>query len=280
MDLKDGVGAGPETAAPQIDVPTSPGRAVLRRVGAAAARLARKASDFVVPPVCVACHAPLLDHDTLCPSCWQQIEFIRPPVCDRLGLPMPFDVGGTMISAAAAADPPVYDRARAVARYDAAMRELIRDLKFHDQQHARRLLGRWLVEAGREILTDAHAVVPVPLSRLRLWLRRYNQSAVIAAEVARRAGIAYRPLALVRTRRTRPQPGLSAREREENVRAAFRVPRSRVPEIAGRNVVLVDDVVTTGATANACARALKSAGAARVDILALALVTDRVPTVR
>lgn len=234
----------------------------------------RAFADALIPPVCVACHERVSSHDALCPACWRGIDFIRPPMCDRLGLPMPFDTGDTMVSAAAVAEPPVYDRARAIARYDAVMRDLIRNLKFHDQHHARRLFGRWLKEAGAELLADAEVIVPVPLSRPRLAWRRFNQSAEIARELGRLTGIPHLPLALVRTRGTRPQPGLTRTERRQNVRGAFAVPSGWAGEIAGRAVVLIDDVVTTGATADACARALKSAGARRVDVLALALVTD------
>lgn len=234
----------------------------------------RACADVIVPPVCLGCHTPVAAHDTLCPDCWRGIDFIRPPLCDRLGIPMPFDAGDRMISAAAAADPPVYDRARAVARHDGAMRDLVLALKFHDQHQGRRLFGRWMVDAGRELLADADVIVPVPLSRLRLIWRRFNQSALLAQEVARLTGLPFRPLHLVRTRRTRPQPGLSRRERETNVRGAFEVPAKRATEIDGRSVLLIDDVVTTGATVGACARALKAAGARRVDVLALALVTD------
>jgi ComF family protein len=252
--------------------PAAAGRAVgARRLVASAARAV---ADFIVPPVCVGCHKPLAAHDTLCADCWRGIDFIRPPLCDRLGLPMPFDTGGTMISAAAAAAPPVYGRARAVARYDTVMRSLIRDYKFHDQHHARRLFGRWLAAAGDDLIPDAELIVPVPMARLRLLWRRFNQSAELAAELGRITGLPSRPLALVRTRRTRPQPGLSREQRRENVRGAFAVPRARAADVAGRAVLLLDDVVTTGATADACARALKAAGALRVDVLALALVTD------
>ncbi len=239
------------------------------------AAAAKASGDFLIPPVCVACHIQVAAHDMLCPQCWREINFIRPPLCDRLGWPMPFDIGGTIISAAAAANPPVYDRARAVARFEGVMRRLIRDLKFHDQHHARRLFGRWMQVAGAELMTDADVIVPVPLARMRLVWRRFNQSAVLAAEVSRLSGIPYRPLALVRNRRTRPQPGLTRAERQQNVHGAFAVPKPSLPEIVGRAVLLVDDVVTTGATAAACARALKSAGARRVDVLALALVVDQ-----
>jgi ComF family protein len=234
-------------------------------------------ADVFVPPLCVGCHAQLASHDALCPKCWGEIDFIRPPLCDRLGLPMPFDTGSTMISALAAADPPDYGRARAVARFDGVMRRLVHDLKFRDRHDARRLFGRWLAEAGAELLRDADVIVPVPLTRGRLLSRRFNQSAILALEVSRLTGVAVDPLALRRVRRTRPQVGLTRLQRRQNVAGAFAVPRGCKALIAGANVVLIDDVITTGATAEACARALRRAGAARIDALSLALVTDAVP---
>jgi len=231
-------------------------------------------ADVVVPPLCLSCHTSLASHDALCPRCWGRIDFIRQPLCDRLGLPMPFDTGGPMISAAAAADPPDYDRARAVARYDGVMRTLVHDLKFHDRHDARRLFARWLTQAGSELLADADLIVPVPLTRGRLLSRRFNQSAILALEVARHTGISAEPLALLRTRRTQPQVGLTRQQRRRNVAGAFAVAKGHAGRISGTKILLIDDVITTGATADACARALKRAGAARVDVLALALVTD------
>ena len=252
----------------------------LARTGAAAesgtVRLIVRAidalGDLLMPPLCLACHEPLGVHDALCPACWRGIDFIRPPLCDRLGLPMPFDTGGVMVSAAAAADPPAFHRARAVARYDGVMRDLVHDLKFRDRHAGRRLFGRWLPEAGGDLIAEADVVVPVPLNRWRLLRRRFNQAAILAREVSRLAGLAYEPMALERTRATESQVGLTRAQRRRNVRGAFAVPRPQ--PIAGRNVLLVDDVITTGATVGACAEALRRAGAPRVDVLALALVTD------
>jgi ComF family protein len=252
-------------------------RELVARAGGGAHALARALADLAMPPLCLACHAPLADHDSLCSTCWRAITFLRPPLCDRLGIPLPYDIGGTAVSAAAIADPPVYDRARAVAAYDGTMRLLIHDLKFRDRHDARRLLGRWLTEAGGALLADADLLVPVPLYRFRLLARRFNQSAILAGEVARRSGVAMTPDGLVRVRRTASQVGLSREEREANVRGAFVVAPVAAARIPGRRVVVVDDVITTGATVSACARVLKRAGAARVDVLALALVTDRVP---
>lgn len=231
-------------------------------------------SDLVFPPVCLSCRTGLVTHDALCPACWSRIDFIRPPLCDRLGLPMPYDTGGTMISAAAAAEPPPYQRARAVAHYTGVMRELVQDFKFSDWHAARSLLARLMAEAGKTLLVEADVIVPVPLSRRRLLARRFNQAALLAQDLARLSGRPYEPLALVRTRSTPRQVGLTRAERKLNVRGAFAVRVGLAGRIAGKRVLLVDDVITTGATCGAAARALMRGGASQVDVLALALVTD------
>ncbi len=230
--------------------------------------------DLVVPPLCLSCHTPMAAHDTLCPDCWRGIDFIRPPLCERLGLPLSYDAGAGTLSAAAIAEPPDYARARAVARFDGVMRHLIHDLKFHDRSDGLKLFGRWLSEAGGELLRDADVIVPVPLHRLKLVRRRFNQAAELANEVSQLAGVPVAPLALVRTRRTASQPGLTREQRRNNVKGAFTVPARAASTIAGRRVLLVDDVITTGATVSAAARALRAAGAREVDVLALALVTE------
>ncbi len=234
----------------------------------------RTTLDMVLPPLCLRCQTRILTHDALCPECWRRIDFIRPPLCDRLGLPMPYDTGGTMISAAAAADPPPYARARAVARYDGVMRELIHDFKFRDTHDARRLFGRWMAQAGPELIAEADCIVPVPLAPLRLLFRRFNQAQILAAELARTSGKPILALTLKRTRSTARQVGLTRLERQKNVAGAFAVTAASIPKITGKNVLLIDDVITTGATVGAAAKALKKAGAARVDVLALALVTE------
>jgi ComF family protein len=172
------------------------------------------------------------------------------------------------------ARPPAYGRARAVAHYTGSMRTLVHQLKYADRHDARTLLGRWLVEAGRELLPGTDIIVPVPLSRLRLLLRHFNQAAVLAGELSRQTGVPMDPLSLRRTRFTKSQVGMTRDQRRRNIAGAFAVPHHRRAQIAGRNVLLIDDVVTTGATAEACARTLRRAGAARVEVLALALVTN------
>jgi len=236
-------------------------------------------ADLVIPPVCVACHTPLSGHDALCATCWRTIAFIRQPLCDRLGIPMPFGGSGApLISAAAAADPPLYNRARAVAVFDgdSVIRHLIHAMKYADRHEARRLLGRWMTDAGRDLLDDADVIIPVPLTRWRLMRRQFNQAAMLAQEIARASGVPTNPHALAKIKTTPPQVGLTREQRRLNVRGAFSVPQSRKAAVYGKRVLLIDDVITTGATAEACVRALQAAGATSVDVLAVGLVATPV----
>ncbi|MGQ0455783.1 MAG: ComF family protein [Hyphomicrobium sp.] len=236
--------------------------------------LGRTALDVVLPPLCLGCEARILDHDALCPACWRRIDFIRAPLCDHLGLPLPYGTGEPMLSAAAVANPQAYDRARAVARFDGLMRDLVHDLKFRDTHDGRRLFGRWLSEAGRDLIADADVIAPIPLARMRLLSRRFNQAQILVAEVGRRSGKPVAPMLLTRSRATKRQIGLSRDARRRNVAGAFEISSDAAPRVAGAAILVIDDVITTGATANAAAIALKRVGARRVDVLALALVSD------
>jgi ComF family protein len=247
--------------------PKRQGPGLLRRAAAACA-------DTIVPPCCLVCRARIGAHHLLCPACWRDVSFIRPPLCDVLGIPLPFDTGERTVSAAALAEPPAYGRARAVAHFSGAMRTLVHQFKYADRHDARTLFGRWMAEAAGELLLGLDVIVPVPLSRLRLLFRQFNQSAILACELSRRTGMPVDAMALKRVQWTRSQVGMTRDQRRHNVAGAFGVPPHRRAAVEGRNVLLVDDVVTTGATVDACARALKRAGAARVDVLALALVTN------
>ncbi len=147
-------------------------------------------ADLLLPPVCIVCRTRIGRHGLICGACFAKIDFIAPPVCDRLGVPLPYDTGeGKQLSGAAIAKPPVYDRARAVACYSSTMRELIQSFKYRDRLEGLPLFGRWLKKAGSELLDDADLIVPVPLYSWRLWSRRFNQSAMLAHAVGRLAGV-------------------------------------------------------------------------------------------
>jgi ComF family protein len=244
------------------------------KLRAAVSRSWHRMLDLILPPVCLGCGERMVAHDCLCPACWRTIDFIRPPLCDRLGIPLPYDTGGPMVSAAAEADPPDYDRARAVAAFTGLMRDLVHGLKFSDKHDGRRLFGRWLMTSGGDLLADADVIVPVPLSRWRLLSRRFNQAQILAAELGRLTGKPVAAQVLIRRRRTRSQVGLSRTERHKSVGCAFAVQPKEAKLVYGKSVLLNDDVITTGATVSAAARVLKKAGAARVDVLALGLVVE------
>jgi ComF family protein len=230
-------------------------------------------ADLLLPPVCIACRKRVGAHGLLCGDWWTKIDFIVPPLCARLGVPLPYDTGTPSLSAGAIADPPVYDRARAAARYSSTMRELIQRFKYGDRHEGVPPFGRWMAAAGAELLADADVILPVPLYRSRLWSRRFNQSAMLAQAVGRLAGVPVDCFLLARVKRTHAQVGLTAAQRRKNVAGAFRVTAAK-GALRGKSIVVVDDVITTGATAEACTRVLKRAGAARVDILALARAVE------
>lgn len=239
---------------------------------AAPAVLGRALVGLVYPPTCVACGGATGEPHTLCGLCWAGIRFIERPFCERLGTPFAIDLGMTLVSPAALANPPVYGRARAVARYDDTARLLVHRLKYGDRLDLAPALGRMMARAGEEIAASCDVVVPVPLHPLRLWSRRFNQAMELGRVVARHHGKPIEPGLLARVKRTRPQVGLSRHQRGENLQGAFRVSAAAKSRLKGRRVLLVDDVMTTGATANAASRALLRGGAAAVDVLTFACV--------
>jgi ComF family protein len=234
----------------------------------------RAALDLLLPPVCLACRQPVSDPHGLCAACWSGLRFIERPYCERLGIPFAYDLGPGALSAEAIATPPPYDRCRSAVLYEGPALDLVRGLKYRDRTDLARLIGRLAARAARDLVDGADLVMPVPLHWRRLLKRRFNQSAMVARMVSVETGIPLDVASLKRIRSTRPQVGLTGRARSANVAGAFRVSPEAARRIAGRNVILVDDVITTGATAAAATRTLKRAGAARVDLLTFA----RVPT--
>ncbi|HWU25741.1 MAG TPA: ComF family protein, partial [Rhizomicrobium sp.] len=177
-----------------------------------------------------------------------------------------------ILSMEAIANPPAYDRARAAVRYDDIARSLVHAFKYSDRLDLAPVMGRWMTRAGRELLADANALIPVPLHWRRLWARRFNQSATLAGIISTLSDLPVVHGGLRRTRATGQQVGRSRAERADNVQGAFQVSAEHKAEIQGRRLVLIDDVLTSGATVDACSRALLRAGAAHVDVLVFARV--------
>lgn len=250
-------------------------RAAWKGAGVQLRSLGRAAADLILPPMA---------HDSreataaagLTPDAWSRIVFLEAPVCDGCGAAFEYDGGAFAENRCAAClvQPYGFDRARAACVYDDASRGLILRYKHGDQQQFAPLFARWIGRAAAELLAEADVVAPVPLHPFRLLSRRFNQAAEIARPLARTAGLDYVPDALVRIAHTDSQGGKSRRGRRLNVKKAFAVTEAGRRRIKGRRILLVDDVLTTGATGEACARALIDAGARAVDLAVIARVKN------
>lgn len=230
----------------------------------------RRVLDSLLPPQCLNCNAVVDAPGSLCAACFQKFTFVTPPCCDHCGIPFEGAVIDDLVCGACLRDKPAFDRARAVFIYSADSRALILKLKHGDRTDAATHLARWLQRSGAELLSRCDVIVPVPLHRWRLFMRTYNQAALLANALGRLAGKPVAVDVLRRIKATPPQGKLDRTARRRNVARAFAV--ASATKIEKRRVLLIDDVLTTGATADACARCLFDAGAVAVDVLVLARV--------
>jgi ComF family protein len=232
----------------------------------------KKVVDVLLPPLCLLCDEPVGETGTVCPACWGRLRFISPPFCAGCGTPFDFPVDAGTLCASCLTDPPVFKGARAALIYDDASRALILGFKHGDKTYLSKALGTWMQRAGGDLIAGADALVPVPLHRRRLFHRRYNQAALLAQEIGRLSGKPVLFDALQRVRATPAQGHLTRAERRKNVKGAFRLDPAQKAAIEGKTILLIDDVMTTGATINECARVLIDAGAKNAFALSLARV--------
>lgn len=228
--------------------------------------------DLVLPPRCFVSGEIVDGQGMVSARVWRDINFIVDPMCVSCGYPFSFDVGAGTQCAICLDRPQAFDRARAALRYDDISRDMILKFKHADKTHAVPTFLPWLKRTGGSMLAEADYIVPVPLHRWRLLKRRYNQAALLAQALARDVGKPYKPDIIERVKATPSQGHLGYKERRKNVRGAFKFSPQYRQIIKDKNIVLVDDVYTTGATVSECAKVLKKAGAARVYVLALARV--------
>jgi ComF family protein len=257
----------------------SRGKLTLPPDGRVAVRLrhaGRLALDLLLPPRCAVCDNAVDVEGQLCATCFGLTNFISAPLCLRCGVPFASaEQGGAEgLCPGCRSDPPLYRRARAALRYDEQARRLILPLKHADRDELASILAPMMNRAGGALLATADLLVPVPLHRRRLFQRKYNQAAVLAYAVGRLVHRPVLPDALMRTRYTAPLEEKSPEERALEVAGSISVRPGRAGRVTGRTVLLVDDVMTSGATANVCTQALLAAGALAVDVLVAARVPD------
>lgn len=231
----------------------------------------RQIVDFALPPRCPGCGAVTAAQHLFCIACWQSLRFLGDPCCARCGLPFDYDGGEGAECGACIADPPPFDRMRAAVAYGPVARKVVLALKYGGRPGAAETLGHFMQRHLAGISKTA-LVAPVPLHRWRIWSRGYNQAALMASALARRGGLEVELDLLRRVKGGPPMRGMGRRERALAVRGAFALSQRGAALVQGREIVLVDDVFTTGATARACAKLLKRSGAARVDIICWARV--------
>lgn len=229
------------------------------------AQIFKPALDFVLPQRCPSCGTITPDGGTFCAGCWQRLHFLSPPWCSKCALPFPYDQGEDAACAACLADPPLHDGIRAVAVYDDISRQVVLRLKYGGKIGLAKMIARQLARHLPEDRTGL-LVAPVPLHWTRLWSRSFNQSALIAAELARIAELRFVPDLLIRTKRTPSLRGFSAKERRRAVGKAFAINPRWDGRINGARIILVDDVLTTGATSDGCFKALHKQGAAWMQL--------------
>jgi ComF family protein len=229
--------------------------------------------NLIFPPQCLVCDTLVPEHGTLCAACWSQVPFATAPMCACCGLPLEFVVDETTLCGECLAEHPPYSRARSVFVYNDTSRALVLKLKYQDEQYLAQVFGRWLKNAGAELVAASDIIVPVPLHYWRMVRRRYNQSALIAKVLARETGLPAALDGLIRARHTPQQTGLTRAQRQKNVSGAFVVNPKKRDALKGKCVLLIDDVMTTGATLDACTKMLLKQGVAQVNVLTLARTT-------
>lgn len=231
--------------------------------------------DRVFPPVCLACDGPIIENQKLCPTCWAQLDHITAPYCPVMGLPFSVDMGPGAKSAEALAHPPPFDRARYALRFNDKARELVHNLKYRDRHDMARFCAELMVRAAPELWAQPGVIVPVPLHWQRKLSRRYNQSALLASALVRQTGLPACYDLVQRVRPTRQQVGLSAKARTKNVRGAFAVNLEVLGRRQSDRIILVDDVMTTGATITALAKVLRSHYIKHIDVICFARVASQ-----
>ena len=226
--------------------------------------------DIIYPPRCSSCHAYVATQDSLCPSCWKGIRFSHPPYCSICHVPIPKNISSTALCAQCLLVKPPYAQLRFAIYYRQIGRKLITRFKYYDDTHIRKLFAKWMRYIGQEILTEADIMTVVPVHKWRLLIRRYNQVALLAENLRTATSSCYIPDLLFKKKYTKPQAHLTKTERLTNVKNAFSFNKKYTEKVTDKTILLIDDVVTTGATIYACSQILLQYQVKKIYVLALA----------
>ncbi|WCR54703.1 MAG: Competence protein F-like protein phosphoribosyltransferase domain: protein YhgH [Bartonella clarridgeiae] len=235
-------------------------------------KLIKRLITILYPPICHGCAKIVSAYGTICSDCWKDLQFITKPYCPVMGTPFAYDMGEGFLSGEAIQNSPPFSSLRSAVVHKGLARTLVTRLKYGDRLELASFMANSMIFAGHEIINDCDFIIPIPLHFRRFFVRRYNQSAELARYIAEKQKKPFKPGWLVRYRYTRPQVGLSAKERKMNVQNAFKVPNKVKKYLEGRSILLIDDVLTTGVTVTAATKTLKHAGARQVNVLTFSRV--------
>jgi len=236
------------------------------------AKLLESVIDTILPPRCAGSGDIVEIQGAVSPNFWDKLQFIEKPFCKRCAIPFNFESDENAICPHCLAEDPFYDESRAAVVYNDASRRIILNFKFNDKTHYVHTFVPWMLRAGKELIDKSDYIIPVPLHPKKLRMRKFNQSALLAHEISKKTGVKYIPEGLIRIKNTTPQKGLNKKQRLENISGAFAIADDYLDAFANKNILIIDDIFTTGATLNECARILKNAGALNVYILTIARV--------
>lgn len=228
--------------------------------------------DFILPPRCLLCYERTVDAHNVCASCWQGLTFISKPQCVKCGIPFEYGMADNLSCAPCLDKQPEFNQMRSAVVYNDISRHLVLCFKHGDMLQLSKLLSRWMHTAGKEIISRSDILIPVPLHFTRLMWRQYNQAAILSNQIAKLADKNKHNEILTRNRYTPSQGKKTYKERVKNVKSAIQINPKYADLICGKNVLLIDDVYTTGATINECCRILKAGGASSIDVLTFARV--------
>ena len=232
--------------------------------------IANRLLDVVYPPLCMACGDNISENGSICAGCWADINFISDPQCEICGFPFDFEAQEASVCGRCIAVKPSFSKTRAVFVYDDTSSKMVTSFKYSDRTENRVAYAKWMMRVGEEMLREADFIVPVPLHIGKLVLRKYNQAALLAGELGKMTCGKVLQAALIRKKYTKTQATFSYKARFKNISGAFKVNPRYINMLKNKKILLIDDVITTGATAEECAKILKKAKVARVEVLTLA----------
>jgi ComF family protein len=234
------------------------------------AHFPKRLLDMILPPRCIVTGDLVERMGILAPEAWQKLQFIQPPHCECCGIPFAVEMGDGLLCTDCLQNPPAFAKARAALVYDDESKKVILNFKYGDRTDFIPTLTNWLSQAGFEMLARTDFLVPIPLHPWRLWVRRYNQAALLAEGLAKATGLKTYPTLLKRVKKTKQHQGMSKAERYKNIANAFALSKRDEALVKGKTITLIDDVLTTGATVSEATRVLYKAGAQTIYVLTIA----------